>query len=51
MSSFKALGWDSLNNISPVAVEKDSFDLVLKSPKVLDSFHVMFTQLEKHLKY
>ena len=47
MSLFKALSWDSLNNISPVAVEKDSFNLVLKSPKVLDSFHVSFLQFPR----
>ena len=51
MSSFKVLSWDSLKKLSPLTVEKDSFDLVLKLSKDSDSFRVTFTQLEKPFKY
>ena len=49
MSSFEVLSWGSLKKFSPLIVEKDSFDLVLKPSK--DSFCVTFTQLEKPFKY
>ena len=40
MSSFEALSWDTLTKLSSVAVERDSFDLVLKPSEDSDSFRV-----------
>ena len=50
MSSFEVLSRCSLKKLSPLTVEKNSFDLVLKPLKYSDSFRVMFTQLEKSFK-
>ena len=51
MSSFEVLSWGSLEKLSPFAVERDSFDLVLKPLENSDSFRVTLTQLEKPFKY
>ena len=50
MHSFESLSWGSLKKLSPLTVEKNSFDLVLKLLKISDSFHVTFIQLEKSFK-
>ena len=36
MSSFEVLSWGSLKKLSPSAVEKDSFDLVLQPSEKSD---------------
>ena len=46
MYSFEALSWGSLKKLSPLTVEKGSFDLVLKQSKDSDSFGVTLTRLE-----
>ena len=51
MSSFETLSWDTLTKLSSVAVERDSFDLVLKPSEDSDSFRVTLSQLEKPFKY
>ena len=51
MPSFEALSWDTLTKLSSVAVERDSFDLVLKPSEDSDSFRVTLSQLEKPFKY
>ena len=51
MSSFEVLSWGSLKKLSPSAVEKDSFDLVLQPSKKSDSFRVTLSQLDKPFKY
>ena len=45
MSSFEALSWDTLTKLSSVAVERDSFDLVLKPSEDSDSFRATLSQL------
>ena len=47
MPSFEALSWSSLKKFSPLAVDKDSLDYILKPSKVSDYFCVTVTQLEK----
>ena len=51
MYSFEALILGSLEKLSPLTVENDSFDLALKLSEDLDSFCVMLNQLEKRFKY
>ena len=50
MSSFEVLSWGSLKKLSPFAVERDSFDLLLKPSEDSDSFPVTLSQLEKPFK-
>ena len=51
MSSFEVLSWGTLTKLSPFAVERDSFDLVLKPSEDSGSFRVTLPQLEKPFKY
>ena len=51
MSSFEVLSWGTLTKLSPFAVERDSFDLVLKPSEDSGSFRVTLSQLEKPFKY
>ena len=45
------LSWGTLTKLSPFAVERDSFDLVLKPSEDSGSFRVTLSQLEKPFKY